>query len=310
MHPFQEDEDGLCEQPELESACIMIQCSTTGPTALVLAGGGSLGAIQVGMLAELVSSGFRPDFIVGVSAGALNGAFLAQDPTTDTLERMTAVWSNVTTREALGLSWRSLLGLLGFRDHIADSRGLRALLERHLLYREFDETAIPLFVICAELHTGAEVVLSQGQIIEAVLASTAIPGVFPPVRIGGRTLIDGVVAGGTPIGTAARLGAARVVVLPCGFACASQEVSRRPLARAMHAITLMGARQLLQDFERYAPSVSIHVVPPLCPQRQSCYDYSQGATLIARARQSTRQWIATGGLGICEFPQQLTVHVH
>ena len=152
--------------------------------------------------------------------------------------------------------------------------------------------------------------LSEGEIIDAVLASTAIPGVFPPVRIEGRTLVDGVVSVSTPIGTANRLGAVRVVVLPCGFACAANVVSRRPLGRAMHAVTLLSARQLRQDFERYAESMSIRVVPPLCPLSQSCYDYSQGASLIARARESTRRWIETGGLEICEFPQQLTIHTH
>lgn len=284
--------------------------SSPGPTAWVLAGGGSLGAIQVGMLEELLRSGSRPDFIVGVSAGALNGAFLARDPTAETLEHMAAIWSRVTTREVLGLSWRSLLGLLGLRDHIADPRGLRSLLERHLAYRDFDETEIPLYVVCAELQTGAQIVLSQGSVIDAVLASTAIPGVFPAVQIEDRTLIDGAVAGGTPIGTALKLGASSVVVLPCGFNCAAPVVPRRALGRAMHAMTLMSAWQLHREFERYAESAQIHVVPPLCPQSQSCYDYSQGAKLIARAREATRRWLDDGGLSSCEFPQQLLIHAH
>jgi NTE family protein len=235
---------------------------------------------------------------------------LARDPTAATLEHMSEMWCRVTTREALGLSWRSLLGLLGLKDHIADPRGLRSLLERHLAYRHFGEAAIPLHVVCAELQTGDEVVLSKGSVIDAVLASTAIPGVFPAVRIGDRTLIDGAVAGGTPIGTALKLGASSVVVLPCGFACAAQVIPRRALGRAMHAMTLMSARQLRQDFERYAESAAIHVVPPLCPQSQSCYDYSQGAKLIVRARETTRRWLDGGGLDSHGFPQQLLIHTH
>ena len=278
-------------------------------TALVLAGGGSLGAIQVGMLAELVASGVRPDFIVGVSAGALNGAFLAQDLSVDRLTHMQILWSRMSTRRALGLSWRSLLGLAGFRDHIADPRGLRALLRQNLSYQRIEDAAVPLHVICAELDTGKEVVLSRGDIIDAVLASTAIPGVFPPVTIEGRALIDGVVAPGTPIGAAKALGASRVIVLPCGFACAGP-VPRRAWGRAMHAITLMGANQLRHDFERYSQSLRIHVVPPLCPVTQSCYDYSCGAQLILRAREATRGWLNGGGLDSSEFPQQLNVHSH
>src|ERR1700716_3567682 len=189
---------------------------TPGPTALVLAGGGSLGAIQVGMLAELARSGLRPDMVVGVSAGAINGAFFAHAPDTGTVVQLTDLWMRVTTRQALGLSWRSLLGLVGLRDHVASPHGVRSLLERHLPYRVFEETAIPLHIVCADLVTGEEVVLSRGPVIEAVLASAAIPGVFPPVSIEGRRLIDGVVAAGTPIAAAKRLGAARVIVLPCG----------------------------------------------------------------------------------------------
>jgi len=286
------------------------QHTTAGRTALVLAGGGSLGAIQVGMLAELVSAGLRPDLVVAVSAGAINGAFFAHAPDADTVTKLTELWSGVTTREALGLSWSSVLGLLGLKDHVANPSGLRALLERHLPYRDFDETALPLHIVCAELVTGGEVVLSRGAVIEAVLASAAIPGVFPPVRIGGRALIDGVVAAGTPIAAAKRLGATRVIVLPCGFACAAKAVSRHAWGRAMHAITLLGARQLRQDYERYAESLAIQVVPPLCPLDHSSYDYSKGAALIARARESTRQWLEGGGLARYEFPGQLAEHTH
>ena len=284
--------------------------SRAGPTALVLAGGGSLGAVQVGMLAELAAAGVRPDLIVGVSAGAINAAFFAHAADSHTAERLTVLWSRVTTREALGLSWRSLLGLVGLRDHVANPGGLRSLLERHLPYRSFEEAAVPLHIVCADLVTGNEVILSQGAVIDAVLASTAIPGVFPPVSVNGRRLIDGVVAAGTPIAAARRLGAARVIVLPCGFACADKKVSRRALGRAIHAMTLLGARQLRQDFERYQDLMAICVVPPLCPLAQSSYDYSHGAALIERARESTRAWLSAGGLGRQVFPEGLTMHAH
>lgn len=281
-----------------------------GGTAFVLAGGGSLGAVQVGMLAELAASGVRPDLIVGVSAGALNGAFLAHEPDTETVERMSGLWSRVKTREALGLSWRSVLGVLGLREFVADPRGLRGILERELACRTFEELHVPLHVVAAELATGEEVVISQGEVIPAVLASTAIPGVFPPVVMNGRTLVDGVVAAGTPIATAVRLGVSRIIIVPCGFTCAGKTVPRHALGRAMHAISLLGARQLRHDFERYSASATLRMVPPLCPLSQSAYDYSRGAELIARARASTRRWLDTGGLERGEFPHELVEHVH
>lgn len=216
-------------------------------TALILTGGGSLGAVQVGMLRELMDAGFRPDFIVGVSAGALNGAFLAADPAIDAVDRMAVLWSRVTTREVLGLSWRSLLAFAGLQDHFADARGLRSVLERELAVREFPGLKIPLHVLSAELASGEGVVLSRGALSDAILASTAIPGVFPPVAIDGRMLVDGAVALESPISVAIRLGATRLLVAPCGFPCAGAALSGHALGRAMHAITLLGCRQLRQD---------------------------------------------------------------
>lgn len=279
-------------------------------TAFVMTGGGSLGAIQVGMLAELLRSGVRPDFIVGVSAGAINGAFLAHEVSAGGVERLAALWSATTTREALGLSWRSVLGVLGMRGHVGDPRGLRALLARAFRARRFDQLALPFHVVCAELITGEAVVLSSGELIEAVVASAAIPGIFPPVTHGERTLVDGAIASESAVAVAHRLGADRLFVLPCGFACAASVVSRRALGRAMHAITLLGARELRHDCERFGEKVGIHVVPPLCPLGCSPYDYSQARELIERSATATREWIGAGGLERSEVPMQLAPHHH
>ena len=279
-------------------------------TAFVLAGGGSLGAIQAGMLIEIVAAGVRPDLVVGVSAGAINGAFFAFDPSTGMTERMAGLWRRVRTRDVLRPSWEMALGLLGLRSHLVRPDGFRRLLERELPYRDFAATRVPLYVVATDQRTGEEVLLSAGNVIDAVLASAAIPGVFPPVLRDGRTLVDGVVASGTPIATACQLGASRLLVLPCGFTCVQNAVPRHPVGRAMHAISLLGARQLRQDYAHYRDRAQIHVVPPLCPLAQSSYDYSQGAALIDAARTTTRRWLDGGGLSLEEFPRELELHSH
>lgn len=279
-------------------------------TAFVLAGGGSLGAIQVGMLTELARASVQPDLIVGVSAGAINGAFLAFDPSSAMIERMADIWCRVRTRDVIGWSVGSVLGILGLRGHLAHSHGVRQLLERELPYRQIDGTRVPLHIVAADQRTGDEVLLSKGELVTAVLASTAIPGVFPAVSIDGRLLVDGVVATGTPIATAVRLGATRLIVLPCGFTCVENAVPRHAIGRAMHAITLLGARQLRQDFAYHKEHARLHLVPPLCPLTYSSYDYSHGADLIAVARESTRRWLDSGGLERSEFPGQLEIHSH
>jgi NTE family protein len=281
-----------------------------GTTAYVLAGGGSLGAAQVGMLAELCAAGERPDLIVGVSAGAINGAFFAPDPSSENTRRMAELWISMTTRRALGFSLGSLLGLIGLRDHVASPNGLRALLVDHLSYQRFDQATVPLHVVCAELETGREVLISEGPVVEAVLASTAVPGVFPAVELGGRRLVDGAIAANTPIASAVRLGADRLIVLPAGFACALRHIGRSPFAQAMHAITLLGARQLHADFDRYSREVAIHVIPPVCPVAHSSYDYRHATALIEGARATTRKWLAHGGLSRIEFPDPLIEHTH
>ena len=264
-------------------------------TAFVLGGGGSLGATQVGMLRELLAQSIRPDMVVGVSAGAINGAFFAHQPTLDCLEMLASLWAGVTTRVALGLGWGSLLGVLGLRDYVGNPAGLRSILQRNLSYRSFHETAVPLHVLCAERQTGRAVALSDGHIIDAVLACTAIPGVFPAVKIAGRWLVDGAVASRTPIETAIRLGATRLFVLPCGATSADEEsVSGGALSHAIHAINLMAARTLRCDFERFSNDAVIHIVPPPAVDCKS-YDYSHGRELIDRARESTRLWL-DGGL--------------
>lgn len=278
--------------------------------AFVLAGGGSLGAVQAGMLAELIAAGRTPDLIVGVSAGAINGAFLAHDPSLPAMDRLTALWGRVRTRDILPVSMGSLLALIGRRGYLAESHGVRRLLERELPFRQFSAARIPLYIVATEQGTGAEVILSEGNVIEAILASSAIPGVFPPVVLGGRTLVDGVVAAGTPISAAVALGSTHLTIIPCGFTCVQSAVPRHAMGLAMHAITLLGARQLRADFSRHAERAQLCVVPPLCPLGYSAYDYSHGTALVAAARLSTRKWIDDGGLDTRTFPDQLVAHHH
>jgi len=279
-------------------------------TAFVLAGGGSLGAVVVGMLREVVRAGVRPDFVVGASAGAINAAYFAGQPTHDGVAALEALWCRLTSAQIFGARWRSLLAALRRREALCTVHALRALLEAHLPYRDLSESRLPVHVIASDLATGEEVVLSSGLAIDAVLASSAIPGLFPAVRIGERLLVDGGVASNTPVAAAVRLGAKRLVVLPTGFACAQRKVPASAVGRTIHALSLLVARQLIVDLERYASAAQIVVAPPLCPLDISAYDYAHAAALIERAATSTRGWIEKGGLETTGVPRQLVEHAH
>ena len=265
-------------------------------TAFVLSGGGSLGAVEAGMLRALTEHGERADFVVGASAGAINGAYFAADPTERGVAKLESIWRGLRRQHVFPLSLRQLLGAMWRRDYLVESHGLRRLLETHLPYKRLEQASIPIHVVATELITGDEVLLSAGPAVEAVLASTAIPGIFPTVTIEGRELVDGGVSNNAPISTAMKLGADRIIVLPTGFACALTRAPNGAIGRALHSLNLLVARQLANDIERYGQVISLHVVPALCPMDISSYDYSGCAGLIERACDSTRQWIGDGGL--------------
>jgi NTE family protein len=279
-------------------------------TAFVLAGGGSLGAVEVGMLQALTEHGVQADFVVGASAGAINGAYFASDPTPRGVAKLDQMWRGLVRRHVLPMRLSDLFRIVLRREYLVDPSGLRRLLEKHLPYSLLEQAAIPVHVVATDMALGHEVLISSGPAVDAVMASTAIPGVFPPVLINGRNLIDGGVANNTPISSAITLGAQRIVVLPTGFACALKGMPKSAIGRALHALSLLVARQLISDIERFSAKVALHVVPPLCPVNNSPYDYSACAQLIDRATATTRAWIAGGGLNRPGVPHELVDHKH
>jgi|SRR5829696_8415736 len=263
-------------------------------SAFVLSGGASLGAIQVGMLRALYEWRIVPDFIVGTSAGALNGAFIAsraQIP--ETADELADVWRGV--RRSAIFPANPLTGLTGFigrRNHLVPDSGLRRLLERHLELDGLEEALIPLHVVAVDLYSGEEVLLSAGSAVDAVIASAAIPGVFEPVPWDGMELIDGGVANNTPISHAVDLGADEIYVLPAGRACALEAPPRGALGITLHAMTLLLQRRLEADIEALADTVRLHVLPPPCPLAVQPIDFSRADELIDRSVADARAFLA------------------
>lgn len=279
-------------------------------TAFVLAGGGSFGAVQVGMLRELVKHGIVPDLVVGSSVGAINGAYFAGAPTLEGVAQLEAIWRGLRRRDLFPFTWRSVIGLFTRRDYLLNSHGLRALLEQRLPYRNLEDAVISVHVVATDVLDGGTVKLSAGPAADAVLASCAIPAAFPPVRIGERQLMDGGVASNTPISVAVELGAERLIVLPTGFACTLESPPRGAIANALHGITLMVAHQLVMELERYRGQAEIITVPPLCPLAVSPYDFSHAGELIEQAAAQTRRWLERRGLGKHRIPGALRPHSH
>ena len=281
------------------------------PLAFVFAGGGSLGAIEVGMLAALVGEGVSADLVVGASVGAINAVYYASEPSARGVERLGDIWRGIRRGDVFPLSGaRGALALFGHSRSLVDPTNLRRLLERKLPLARLEQCLVPVHVVATDFASGAEVVLSKGSAVDALMASTAIPAVFPPVTLAGRVLVDGGVTNNTPLSAAVELGARRVIVLPTGFSCHLGTTPQAALAAALHTLNLLISKQVLSDVQRLRAEVEIHVVPPLCPLSRAAYDFSGTDDLIARAERATREWIKSGGLERSEIPLELGPHQH
>jgi len=261
----------------------------------VLTGGSSLGVVQVGMLQALARRGIQPDFLIGSSAGALNAAFIAGSAWPSGTDELERIWLGLTRKDVFPMGpMGSLLGVFGRREHVISPSGVEGLIHKHIAYERIEDAAIPVHVMATDVLTGAEVRISRGPVVEALRASTAIPGVFPPVHIGHHYLMDGGVANNAPLAHAIDLGADLVYVLPAGYACGLSKPPASALGMAVHALSLVLNQKLIDAVERCSETARVKVVPPLCPITISPIDFGHAAELIARARESTSRWLGQG----------------
>jgi len=279
-------------------------------TAFVLAGGGSFGAIQVGMLHALAKHGVIADMVVGSSVGALNGAYYAGDPTLKGILQLETIWRGLHRHDVFPITWRTLLGFLWRRDFLVPHDGIRKLIDDHLPYRNLQDAKLPLHIVTTDFISGEAVVLSEGSAAEAIVASTAIPGAFAPIHYRNLYLADGAISSNTPVRVAVGKGAKRLIVMPTGYACAAEAPPAGAVANALHALTLLIARQLISELEGLDPSIEYYVVPPLCPLVGSPYDFSRSADHIERSIKSTEAWLVRNGLGQRKIPGALRPHGH
>jgi NTE family protein len=279
-------------------------------TAFVLAGGGSFGAIQVGMMHALAARGIEADMVVGSSVGAMNGAYYAGDPTLKGVLALETIWRGLRRQDVFPMTWRSILHFIRKRDFLIPHDGLQKLLDDNLPYRNLEDAKLPLHIVTTDLASGESVVLSEGPAAQAVIASTAIPGAFAPVYYKDRYLADGAISSNTPIRVAIKKGAQRLVILPTGYACATETPPTGAVANALHALTLLIARQLISELEGLDPAIEYFVVPPLCPLVGSPYDFSRTDDHIDRAIKNTERWLDQGGLERVGIPEEMRPHGH
>jgi NTE family protein len=230
--------------------------------AFVLGGGGVLGAHEVGMLQALAEAGVRPDLVLGTSVGALNGVFVAahEDPGAAVPELAT-VWREGVAAEAFaGSLFGRVRTLARSGTHLHPNEPLRRLLEA-LPVGNIEELALPFQCVAASIERAAAHWFTEGPIVEAVLASAAVPGLLPPVRVGDEHFFDGGLVHSIPVGRALELGARTVYVLHVGRIEQPLQPPTRPWEVGLVAFEIARRYRFAEDMAKVPPGVTVHVLP-------------------------------------------------
>ncbi len=259
------------------------------PIAYAFGGGGSFGSIQVGQLRALARTDIQPDFVVGTSVGSLNATIVAETPDT-AADRLGAFWSLVTRNDVFGSVQQMMLNLSLLRQGVADPTPLREMLERSTPSRDFADLELPLVAVATDVESGDLVTLQEGDLISALMASVAIPGVFPFVEREGRQLMDGGILSNVPIGVAAELGAETIVVLDCGFNLFAPATHPTLPHALLRAIALMSTVQVKRDLQHYADRTILYV-PAKWPPGIMPYDFGRSIENNAESYSIAFDWL-------------------
>ncbi|WP_242614376.1 patatin-like phospholipase family protein [Actinomadura roseirufa] len=243
--------------------------------AFVLGGGGMLGAHEVGMLWALEDHGVRPDLVIGTSIGALHGALLAADPAT-AVERLTGLWSDDSVRTVFGAGLLARMWTLARSGtHLHSGEPLRRMLTDLLEPTRLEDLAVPFQCVAACVETAMAHWFTRGPIIPAVLASSAVPGLLPPVRVGDRHYYDGGLVHSIPVGRAVHLGATTVYVLHAGRIERDLAPPRRPWEVGLVAFEIARRHRFFEEMAALPDGLAVHVLPAGVPPRKAGVDLAQ-----------------------------------
>lgn len=266
-------------------------------TAFVLGGGGKWGSVQVGMLAALVDAGVRADLIVGCSIGAINGAAFAARPDADGVARLREVWTDVAAGGAFAIvprSWHALRA----RRSLGDPAALRRLVEHAVPARHFGDLVTPFECVAASIEDAGERWFSSGPLVDPLIASASVPGLFPPVEIDGRHHYDGGLVNSIPLDRAVADGATRLFVLQVGRVESPLRPPQKLYESGLVAFEIARRHRYSTAMRDLPDGIEAHVLPTGSPvafddRRQLRFaDASEAADRMAAAESATRDYLA------------------
>ncbi len=233
-------------------------------TAFVLGGGGVLGAVEVGMLRALFEAGVTPELVLGTSVGALNGALVARDPTPNVIDNLTDLWRGVSEsgRDVVGdNTLRTVRRMVTTGTHIYSAKPMRQRLEEELGDIRFEDLACRFQVCAASIERAAEHWFDSGRVVDAVVASAAVPGLLPPAKVGDEHFLDGGIVNSIPLARAVRLGADRVFVLQVGRIDRPLKPPRKPWEVARVSFEIARRHRFVRELAELPDHVECHVLP-------------------------------------------------
>lgn len=269
--------------------------------AFVMSGAANYGPLQVGALQVLLERGIRPDMLVGTSAGAVNATYLALDPTVEGTQQLTEHWRSaardmLSRKDALLMVWR----LITNRDGLLPNEPLRRFIERTMPpgVSRYSDLRLPAYAVAVRLDTGAVRCFGDDpsdRILDGLMATTAIPGFYPPWPVDGVDYVDGGVVAYLPIQLAVERGATEVYALNVTSGNTNKGLMRGTLAIAGRAIDLLIQRQGAREIEvhRDLPGVVVHTLTLALKHEVAFWDFKHADEMVAFGRQVAEEYLGS-----------------
>jgi NTE family protein len=255
------------------------------------------------MMRALLEHDVRPDLIVGCSVGAINGAGLAEDPTLAGALRLERLWRALDGKELMPAGWLPNTVAIARRgEAIHENQGLRRHLEQSLTARTFEELAVPFQCVATDLVGVREVWFRSGPLIEPILASAALPAVYPAVEIDGVRYLDGGVVDDVPMSRAVELGARTLYVLQVGLFSRPRPEPKRPLDVAVQAYWIARHHRFKRELAAMPPGIDVHLLPTGQTPYMRYNDFTRTSELISLAYEASSAYLAGR-----EFPAEVLV---
>jgi NTE family protein len=232
-------------------------------TAFVLGGGGKWGAVEVGMLQALDEAGIVPDLVLGTSIGAFNGSVVASTPGSEGVESLTKLWEEIADSDLLkGDFFDRVKSVATMQPAIQSPAAIRSLLESvHGVDARIEDLTLPFQCVAAHIENASEHWFKDGPLIDALLASSAIPAIFPPVEIDGAHYYDGGLVNSVPLTRAVDLGATRVFVLQVGRIESDLRPPQRLYEAALISFEIARRHRFTTTMANLPEGVDVHVLP-------------------------------------------------